>query len=417
MKNINFIKKSVSLLLTLFLALSVFTACSDSPKGEEGSNVEKEEIENDNDSKGKEKEQLSELSEGSEDSEGSFKIGVPWDTASTDPTWNSVYSHIKLVVEAAGGEVVNVDTDLTAETLIDNIEELISRDVDGILFMQASDTMLPTVDSMCSDAGVYWGTFFRNISDEDIKEAIYSSEYFAGGCFEDDEECVINLMSSMSEMGVTDVGVINIAKGDASSDLRDKGAEIGAERSNINILNTSYNMETTNDITRTMESYIAAYPEMNGVIVLGTYAPAAIPTIIKVIEDQGKTGDIKVGRIDFEVAMAEQMAEGTFHVSYGGQQQIDPMMSAVILVNKVMGTPIVEDGPTIIVTPYLPLTSAEEAEQYNQYFMGDEFIYYPEEIQELMIRKDDPEHKMNLDYFNDLIDTFSIADVVERHAK
>lgn len=98
----------------------------------------------------------------------SFKIGMPWWT-STDPSIVSIENNVKAAVEAAGGELIEVDSDMSADTLIDNITELISRDVDGILLMPASDSMLPTVDQMCSDAGVYYATYFRDIHDETIK--------------------------------------------------------------------------------------------------------------------------------------------------------------------------------------------------------------------------------------------------------
>ena len=344
-----------------------------------------------------------------------FKIGFPWDTANTDPTWISIYNNVKAAVESAGGELVNVVTDNSADGLIDNISELISRDVDGILFMPASDSMLPAVDAMCADAGVYWGTMFRTISDDDIREAMYDSEWYAGGCNEDDETCSSNIVKSMADMGVTDLGVINIAKGDTSSDLRDKGAAEGAEEAGVNILNTTYDISVTTDMTKTIESYIAAYPEMNGILVLGTYCGGAIPTIEKALADHDKAGDIKVGRIDFETTLGDYLKEGTFNVSYGGQQQIDPLVSAVILVNKVIGTPIVEDGPTNIITPYLELTTAEEADQFNEYFLGDVAVYTADEIKDKMIKFYNPD--IDMDYMNDLISTFSIADVVERHSK
>ena len=344
-----------------------------------------------------------------------FKIGFPWDTANTDPTWISIYNNVKAAVESSGGELVNVVTDNSADGLIDNISELISRDVDGILFMPASDSMLPAVDAMCADAGVYWGTMFRTISDDDIREAMYDSEWYAGGCNEDDETCSSNIVKSMADMGVTDLGVINIAKGDTSSDLRDKGAAEGAEEAGVNILNTTYDISVTTDMTKTIESYIAAYPEMNGILVLGTYCGGAIPTIEKALADHDKAGDIKVGRIDFETTLGDYLKEGTFNVSYGGQQQIDPLVSAVILVNKVIGTPIVEDGPTNIITPYLELTTAEEADQFNEYFLGDDAVYTADEIKDKMIKFYNPD--IDMDYMNDLISTFSIADVVERHSK
>ena len=342
-----------------------------------------------------------------------FTIGFPWDTANTDPTWISIYNNVEAAVESAGGDLVSVNTDNTADDLINKVSELISRGVDGILLMPAADSMLPSVDAMCADAGVYWGTMFRTISDESIRDAIYESEWFAGGCHEDDEACASNIVKSMSEMGVTDLGVINIAKGDTSSDLRDKGLAEGAEEAGVNVLNTTYDISVTTDMTKTIESYIAAYPEMNGILVLGTYCEAAIPTIEKALADHDKAGEVKVGRIDFESDLGTYLSEGTFHVSYGGQQQIDPLISAVILVNKVIGTPIVEDGPTIIETPYLELTDATEAEQFNEYFLGDEAVYTADEIKDTMIKFYNPD--IDMDYMNELISTFSIADVVSRH--
>ena len=343
-----------------------------------------------------------------------FTIGFPWETSSTDPVWISIYESVKVAVEAAGGELITVETDLTADTLINNISELLSRGVDGILFMPASDSMLPTVDAMCAEAGVYWGTMFRTISDDTIREQIYASEWFAGGCNEDDEVCAANIVKKMAEMGVENLCCINIAKGDTSSDLRDKGAAVGVEESGITLLNTTYGITVETDMTRTIESYIAAYPEMDGILLLGTYCPAALPTIEKALADHGKAGEVIVGRIDFDTTMGEYLEDGSFHVSYGGQQQIDPLMSAVILVNKVIGTPINEDGPTIIITPYLELTSAEEAAQFTEYFLGDTPIYTADEIRDLMIKFYNPD--IDEDYIYDLLDTFSIADVVERHS-
>lgn len=379
-------KKLIALILTFAMVACMFVGCADDAKKDDNGGS----------------------------SDGSFTIGFPWDTASTDPTWVSIYASVKEAVEAAGGELITVQTDLTADNLINNITELISRDVDGILFMPASDSMLPTVDAMCAEAGVYWATMFRTISDSDIREQIYASKWFAGGCNEDDETCAANIVKKMAEMGVENLCCINIAKGDTSSDLRDKGAAKGVEEAGINLLNTTYGITVTTDMTKTISSYIAAYPEMDGILLLGTYCPSALPTIEKALADNGKAGEVIVGRIDFDSTMGEYLQEGTFHVSYGGQQQIDPMMSAVILVNKVLGTPIKEDGPTIIITPYLELTSAEEAAQYTEFFLGDTAIYTTDEISELMIKKNND--KVSVDYIYELLDTFSVADVVARHS-
>lgn len=342
-----------------------------------------------------------------------FKIGFPWVTSSTDPTFVSIVTNVKAAVEAAGGELVTVESDLTADNLINNISDLISRGCKGIIFMPASDSMLPTVDQMCTKAGVYYATMFRTISDESIRKEIYASKYFAGGCNEDDEKCAYDITKALSGQGVKNLCVINIAKGDTSSDLRDKGIAKGVAETGIKLLNTTYSITEQTDMTKTIESYIAAYPEMDGILLAGTYCPAALPTIEKALSDHNLAGKIKVGRIDFDFTMGDYLANGSFNVAYGGQQQIDPQLSTVILVNAVIGTPIKTDGPFILITNYLELTSKEEADNFLTYFLGKTPVFTSDEIKANLIKfyKSD----VTEETFKKTVSDFSVADVAERH--
>lgn len=395
-------KKLLALFLSLLLAASMMTACS---SGDTTADAENSSNETTGDTG-------SETTEAGSDPEP-FTIGFPWQTSSTDPTFVSIVNNVQAAVEAAGGELITVESDLTADTMINNIADLISRDVDGIIFMPASDSMLPTVDQMCSEAGVYYATMFRTINDPDIHDMIYSSEYFAGGCNEDDEVCSYNITKNMVDQGVENLCVINIAKGDTSSDLRDKGIEKAVAETGINLLNTTYGITVQTDMTKTIESYIAAYPEMDGILLAGTYCDAALPTIQKALSDHNLAGEVIVGRIDFDFTMGEYLENGSFHVAYGGQQQIDPLLSTVILVNKVIGTPIVEDGPFQLVTNYLELTSKEDADDFLTYFLGEDAVFTADEIKDSMIKFYD--ESINEDTFKQIVADFSVADVAARH--
>lgn len=388
-------KKAAAVLLVLAMAMGLVVGCSGGEKKDGGD----KKTEAKSGEKGKDP--------------AAFTIGFPWQTSSTDPTFVSIEKNVRAAVEAAGGEIIVVESDLSADDLINNVSDLISRGVDGIIMMPASDSMLATANQMCSEAGVYFGTMFRTINDDDIRKEVYESEYFAGGCNEEDEECAYNIVKSMVGQGVENLCVINIAKGDTSSDLRDKGVEKAVEETGINLLNTTYGISAQTDMTKTIESYIAAYPELDGILLAGTYCDAALPTIEKALSDHNMAGKVKVGRIDFDFTMGEYLADGSFHVAYGGQQQIDPLLSTVILVNKVIGTPIVEEEPFILITNYLELTSSEEAEEYLKYFLGNNAVFTPEEIKDSMIKFYDD--SLNEESFKEIVKNFTVADVAARH--
>lgn len=387
-------RKSLALILVLCLVVSLFAGCGGAKGNNQTTNAA-----------------------GTSSTAGKtipkFKIGLPWWT-STDPSIVSIKNNVQAAVEAAGGELVVVNSDMTADSLVNNISELISRNVNGILVMPASDSMLPTIDKMCSKAGVYYATYFRDIHDETIKKQIMASKYFAGGCHEDDKQCAYNITKSLVDMGVKNLCVVNIAKGDTSSDLRDAGVKQAVDETHIKLLNTTYSITTQTDMTKAINSYIAAYPQMDGILLAGTYCDAALPTIEKALADHNLNGKVKVGRIDWDTTMGQFFANKSFNVAYGGQFQIDPMLSMLILVNQVIGTPINSDNtPCWLQTNYLKLTSKEEADNFVKYFQGDLPVYTADEIKKTMIKFYDP--SINADTYKKIISSFSVQDVVTRH--
>ena len=232
-----------------------------------------------------------------------FKIGFCFLTNTTDPLTISIIDNVRAVVEAAGGELIIDNMDFTNEGMINSVEKLISLGVDGILIMPLAESLLPTINQMCVEAEIPFATMFRAINDEEIKAEILSSPYFAGGCYEDEEITAYNAVKEMASLGVKNLCVINLQKGDAAGDARDRGAERAAQESGIEILTVARNLLQMTDVQKTVESFIAAYPEMDGIFIAGTYAPAALPTLMKVLEDHKLDGEIKVGRIDFDSTM------------------------------------------------------------------------------------------------------------------
>lgn len=337
----------------------------------------------------------------------SYKIGFPWTTTSTDPTFISVLNNVQAAVESAGGELVVVENDFTLEGLINDVDELISREVDGIVFMPLAESVLPTINQMCVEAEIPYATMFRSINDEEIKAEILASPYFAGGCYEDEETTAYNAIKEMAVLGTQNMCVINLDKGDAAGDARYRGIEKAAEEEGITILTVARGLLQQTDVTKTVESFIAAYPEMDAIFIAGTYAPGALPTLEKAISDHKLGGKVLVGRIDFDSTMGEYLENGTFHLAYGGQQQIDPLLSAVVLVNRVIGTPLA-DVPSFLQVNYLKLDTYEQSQDFLTFFQGEIPVFTAEEIENSLISVDEAT-------VNQIIADFSIEDVAKRH--
>ena len=87
----------------------------------------------------------------------------------------------------------------------------------------------------------------------------------------------------------------------------------------------------TTDMTKTIESYIAAYPEMDGILLLGTYCADATATILKALSDHGLAGKVKYVCFDFMDEIVDALYDGIVNATIGQDpygQGADPVIFA-----------------------------------------------------------------------------------------
>ena len=72
----------------------------------------------------------------------------------------------------------------TNETYISYVEQMIRDGMDGILICPTTDQVLPAICRMCEEAEMYWGNYFREIKDDEIRRLCESSPYYIGNTYE-----------------------------------------------------------------------------------------------------------------------------------------------------------------------------------------------------------------------------------------
>lgn len=165
-------KRWMALLLCAVLATMVFCGCSGSEKDGDGSV----------------------MSEEMSKTQAVFKVGF-LDQSGEAPTVVRMREIIRDVVESAGGELIcDTSGEESADAQVSACEKLISAGCDGIIITPLADSVLPTIMSMCEKNEVYLGITFRNIGDPSVAEVVEASEYYAGNCYEDEEEVAYNVM-------------------------------------------------------------------------------------------------------------------------------------------------------------------------------------------------------------------------------
>ena len=86
----------------------------------------------------------------------------------------------------ANAKIVYQASTFDADGVLSFVESEIAAGVDGLMFCPPSDSVLPTICSLCDEAQVYWAISMRSINDEEIKAMCEASPYYVGNCYEDE---------------------------------------------------------------------------------------------------------------------------------------------------------------------------------------------------------------------------------------
>lgn len=286
------------------------------------------------------------------------------------------------------------------------MENQIAAGVDGILIGPPADSVLPTVASLCEEAGVYWGTYFRSVLNEEIKEMVDSTQYFVSRCHEDEVEAGYQVMSNLNDLGVKKVAIISMAKGNTTTDDREIGASKAAEEFGMEIVAEARDTVQAADATSAAESFLMAYDDLDAIFIVGTTGQGIHEAVAKAIEDAGRTDSVKLATIDFPDSMSDLFEKGILVTCTGlPHWGYDPFVSFVSVANTCMGTPISEDKAEYTCSMF-SINDKETADKWLEKFGNAETLYYPtEEMTSKLVKENNPD--LTAESFQSMIDEFA----------
>ncbi len=137
-----------------------------------------------------------------------YKIAMPLSDSSLT-SLTILAKNVKHLGELTNGTFVHQAIDLTADGAIAFVESQIAAGADGLIVVPPADSVLPTVTQLCEEAGVYWGIVYRSIADDDIRAIVEASPYYAGNCYENEEQAGYDVMKYLGEKGLKKIAIVS----------------------------------------------------------------------------------------------------------------------------------------------------------------------------------------------------------------
>ncbi|NLJ94832.1 MAG: sugar ABC transporter substrate-binding protein [Clostridiaceae bacterium] len=319
--------------------------------------------------------------------DGDIKIGVSiW--SSTDVLGSQCKRILDAASEALGVQVQYVDQGHVSEKVTASVEQLVAADCDGIIICNASDTEMTSAIKTASDNEVYIAQFFRSIHPEnsaDIYKMAEESPYYVGAVYENEPDNGAQLAQILIDKGSRNIGLIGWEQGDSTWLGRWEGYQAGVDNWNaenpddpVKLSDPQYAGTTSDGGARAAEALMAADPTIDALIPAGGGGDP-LQGAIAAVERAGKVDSVNIVSTDFLPDLGERLANGSIAGQSGGHF-CDPLFSFMMVYNAIKGNyEVPTDGFYSVEFPYLFVSSVEEYEGYEEYFV-DNLPYTNDEL-------------------------------------
>lgn len=399
-------RKSMKLLMSLLVTASLFVGLTGCGSKDEGTKAESPST----DTQTEESSQPAESEESETEGEATDKIKLGLTIYSTtDATAGPVVNNMQTACDGMGAELVIATDEQNPEKEITNIENLIANGCQAVFCLPYADDSIPRIAKICEDSEVYFGFYWYDLSNEETHDVCYASKYFLGNIYEDDVWSAYTAMKTLNEAGASHIGMFGLPTGRTTTTKRDNGIAQACEEFGMEILvEDRVNTNTSDDAASSVESMVSAYPELDGIVIAGM-TQTCLPGVIQSLQNLGMTEQVKVSCIDFNENQTEYFEKNSVNGVIGGHFTGGAWL-AVLAVNKLQGTPLV-DEPVSIKDEFIVLQSAEDAKNYDAHlyqelpYTADEYAQMSKKINEGFTYED----------LLKVVGSYSIEDVMTRH--
>ena len=298
------------------------------------------------------------------------KLGMLQLSAFGIPSMIEAENSIKNLCEYYGIEVVTAPvTGYDDASLIATYEQLINEGCNAVSVYTFSEGTIGLLADVFEEAGVNWFLANRHVTDPALIEKVFATKMLVGNCYCQEEEVAYDMVCKMAdEMGVKNLAVIGLQEGDINGDYRDKGIARACEEKGITLLTETRGIASVDDVTNSIESIIASYPELDGIFIVGgAVTTGALAGASQALANHNMSDKVSIAMIDFATGMGDYMGEGNpLKLVAGGNLTMDMYLSAASLVNCLLGENV-DDQPYELHTSMMYITSPEEAADYEEY--------------------------------------------------
>ncbi len=311
----------------------------------------------------------------------------------------SLANNSKAVIDAFGETPLAMDDEFSVEKIIQDIENMISHGVNGLIIWLPVETLYPTVSKMCQDAKVPFVLNDKIPTNPDIIATLKANPYFAGAIAPANSVYGEAIAKFALNKGYKTCIISSSSVGDPSDTPRLEAFKKAYAAGGGKVL-SELHTDSADAAQSQIEDALIANPNPDLIYGVGSDFGIAACNALK-----SKNFKTKVVTSGLDKAALELFQGNTMEM-VNGDFWVCGMLSAVILQNYIDGTPLKDArGNMIWYDQVMPFEVPKS--QYSLYvkFFLNEYCYSPDELRQMSGKNNSA---FNYDAFMDVIKNYSL---------
>lgn len=277
----------------------------------------------------------------------------------SNPYWKANVDFAEDIAEQLDVELAVVDAGEKEDAQLKNVQDLISRGVDGIVFGPITAEIGPALLQACDQAGIPCAAMARKPSAEPDES---NADHYAGYVVADDHGDGVAAAQALADSGVTKAVAMSGLQGNSVADGRLDGFLEAAEDLGIDVVSTHRPVELPEDGLSATKNFLAEHPGpgFDGVF---AFNDSSALGAIEALDDAGVADDVRVATIDGTADGVRAVEAGQLEITLGGEF-VNGGFATVMVFDAIKGNPWEERAVVLNVLPVTPANAGAYRAKY-----------------------------------------------------
>lgn len=294
------------------------------------------------------------------------------------------------------------------EKTVQNVDNMISAGVDGIVFFGISDTLFPVVSQKCEEAKVPFVCYDHMPSDENL-EILQANPYFKGVVATKDYGTGQNMGQHAASLGLKKALVITGKMTDPTHSARTNGFKDTFEAAGGTVLDIAWDAENLADATAKANDLMTAHPDADCIYATnGDYGSGTIQAMAQHPEVKAK-----LFVTDLDPDILNGLKDGSISAS-NGAHWINVNFATTLLVNALLGNELKDENgkAPVLVAPVMTLPS-EMVDLYDRFWLKSQ-PFSADELKQFVVTWNE---NVSLKDYEDVLANYTIESRLKQKEK